>query len=588
MGDTEARLRQLEAAQADLQRQLDELRREATSPPKRPRTSTPPTSAATVYPRVEEVEHVEVFAARPSRKREARNLEDFASPRNLALAGGLAVTLGLAFLVSYAVSHGWISEELRVVSAAALSLALAAAGGVLVEGERRGAPAMALLLAGLVGLFLTIVAATRLYDLISIELGVTLSTLVGIATSLVALRWNSEGIATLGLAGTLLSPFAVGATYEPSTLAFLAPVYATAMVITAFRRWPLLYTCMLTIAIVSVAAIQDDGAFTAVQAFGVTIAGATASVGGLTGRSLFDRDEPAWLAPLYGASAALLVVFGYLMITDASVPTGGDPDLPDILAKVWLFSFAAVSGLCAWRAHALGMIDTRRAALTAGVGAFAWGLAEVLSGPALVVSWSAAACVTLLAARHDWERGLGIALGLGAVIHAFAFEIPPDALGNGVDSLWEAWVAGMALVAICACGWMNGPAAWRSKLGAAAFGLVIYLVSVTIVDVSQPGTATFGESSTPSALDSEARGQVIVSSLWALFGLALVLAGLRRLQSSWRTGGLLLLVLAATKIAVFDLSSLSTAGRTISFIVVGMVLLAAAFAYQATSARREA
>jgi uncharacterized membrane protein len=523
----------------------------------------------------------------PRRRRPSRSLEDFATPRNLAIAGGIAVTLGLAFLVSYGISQGWISESVRVVLAALFSTALAATGIVLLERHKPSAPATALLLTGLLGEFLTVVAATRLYDLVSIELGVALATLVGIAATLVALRRDSEATACLAIGGTLVAPFLVGADYAPATLAFLAPIYVIAMAVTVIRRWPFVYGISLSLMLISVAAVQSGGEFTAPQAFAVAATAALLSGAGLLGRSLIDRAEAPWQPLMYGVTAAMIGGLGYLMIIEAGVPAQSDPALPDTLAKVWLFCFAALSGLTAWRLHVVGLVDSRRAALTAAVAAFAWGLGEVVHGPALVVSWSAAAATTVIAARHDWERLVGLCVAGLAVGHTLIHEIPLGALANGVDSLSSAWIAGGALVALAALIWAYGPPRWSGAAGATALGLLLYLVSVTIVDLSQPDIAAFGAGSGISALDSEARGQVIVSSLWALCGLGLVVAGLRRGQSGWRSAGLVLLGLAAAKITIFDLASLSTAARTISFIVVGMVFLAAAFAYQAMVKRPE-
>lgn len=61
---------------------------------------------------------------------------------------------------------------------------------------------------------------------------------------------------------------------------------------------------------------------------------------------------------------------------------------------------------------------------------------------------------------------------------------------------------------------------------------------------------------------------------------ALVLSAVVGQHLSWRKAGLVLLILSCVKISLYDLASLSTVGRTISFILVGLVLLAAAFAYQ--------
>jgi len=523
----------------------------------------------------------------PRRQRASRSLEDFATPRNLAIAGGVAVTLGLAFLVSYGISQGWISESVRVVLAALFSIALAATGVVLLERHDRSAPATALLLTGLLGEFLTVVAATRLYDLISIELGVALATLVGIAATLVALRRDSQATACLAIGGTLIAPFLVGADYQPATLAFVAPIYVVAMAVTVIRRWPVVYGLSLILMLASVAAVQAGGEFSAPQAFVLAVTAALLSGVGLLGRSFIDRAESPWQPVIYGVAAALIGGLGYLMIIEAGVPAQSDAALPETLAKAWLFSFAALSGLTAWRLHVVGLVDSRRAALTAAVAAFAWGLGEVVHGPALVVSWSAAAATTVIAARHDWERWVGLCVAGLAVGHTVIHEIPLDALLNGVDSLSSAWIAGGALVVLAALIWAYGPVLWSEAAGATALGVLLYLVSVTIVDLAQPGTAAFGAGTGLSALDSEARGQVIVSSLWALCGLGLVVAGLRRGVSGWRSAGLVLLGLAAAKITIFDLASLSTAARTISFIVVGMVFLAAAFAYQAMVKRPE-
>lgn len=573
---TDTRLDSLERQMSSLSRRLEALEgREIRPAPRRVRLAPPPA------PSFDDRE----LGVRPTPRPPRRPLEDFATPRNLAIAGGLAVTLGLGFLVSYAVSNGWISETLRVILATMGSAGLAGAGFWLVERRGQHAPAMALMVSGLVGMFLTVVAATRLYELVSIELGVALATLVGIAAMLAALRRNSEAIACLALGGTLLSPLLVGADYTPATLAFLAPVYALAMAISVVRSWPAAFVASFAIMLPSLAVIQDGGAFTAPQAFGLAFAGTLLTGSGLVGRALLDRSEQPWQAPTYGVVGGLLGILGYLLISGSAVPLHGDAELPATLAKLWLFSFAALSGVCIWASHERGLVETRRAALTVAVGGFAWGLGEVVHGPALVLAWSASAAVTVAAARHDWERGLALCVAALAVGHVLLNEIPLDALVNGVDALSSAWIAGIALMAAAASMRVFGPASWRPLASTAAFGLLVYLVSVTIVDLSQTNAPAFGPA--VSALDSEARGQVMVSSLWAICGLLLVVVGLRRQRSAWRSAGLSLLALAGAKIALFDLSALSTAARTISFIVVGMILLATAFAYQAMTSRPE-
>jgi hypothetical protein len=74
-------------------------------------------------------------AARPEPRREL-DLEELLGGRLLALAGGVAVIVGLAFLAALAVERGWLGEGTRTVLAFAGSAALLALGAWL--HERRG------------------------------------------------------------------------------------------------------------------------------------------------------------------------------------------------------------------------------------------------------------------------------------------------------------------------------------------------------------------------------------------------------------------------------------------------------------------
>src|SRR5919112_329019 len=64
----------------------------------------------------------------PPRERPEIDLEELLGGRLLALVGGLAVVLGLAFLVALAVDRGWLDEVARTVLAFAGSGALLAIG----------------------------------------------------------------------------------------------------------------------------------------------------------------------------------------------------------------------------------------------------------------------------------------------------------------------------------------------------------------------------------------------------------------------------------------------------------------------------
>ena len=84
----------------------------------------------------------------------------------LAWLGGVAVLAGLAFLLTIAVSRGWIGEGARTALAAVLSLGLLGAGVWLREHQGRYEAALAAAAVGIAGSFGTLVVAGPVYGLV--------------------------------------------------------------------------------------------------------------------------------------------------------------------------------------------------------------------------------------------------------------------------------------------------------------------------------------------------------------------------------------------------------------------------------------
>jgi uncharacterized membrane protein len=79
------------------------------------------------------------------------------------------------------------------------------------------------------------------------------------------------------------------------------------------------------------------------------------------------------------------------------------------------------------------------------------------------------------------------------------------------------------------------------------------------------------------------RGHTAVSALWGVVAFAAVVVGLRRELRVVRLAGLGLFALALGKLFLYDLSTLSSVTRALSFLAVGAVLLLAGFFYQRLS-----
>ena len=75
------------------------------------------------------------------------------------------------------------------------------------------------------------------------------------------------------------------------------------------------------------------------------------------------------------------------------------------------------------------------------------------------------------------------------------------------------------------------------------------------------------------------RGHTAVSAFWGLVGLGLLYFGLTRL-GALRVAGFVLFAVSLAKIFLYDLPSLSSITRALSFLAVGAVLLLGGFFYQ--------
>jgi uncharacterized membrane protein len=230
-------------------------RERVTPPPPRERVSPPPPSGPVSppadetasepppYARVSVPQRPVVSAPRPRpaisapRPRSSRELEDLVGGRLLAWVGGLAVAVGVIFLLAIAVTRGWIGPVERTLLAGLLS------GGLLVAGIRahgrkgRTDAAKAATAAGIVGLFATALVAGSVYHLIPAVIAIAGALAVGATATVLALRWRAPGIAALGILGALASPAALDALYSSSSIVLLLVAAASATAVLVWQRW---------------------------------------------------------------------------------------------------------------------------------------------------------------------------------------------------------------------------------------------------------------------------------------------------------------------------------------------------------------
>jgi uncharacterized membrane protein len=504
-------------------------------------------------------------------RRAPPSFEDLVGGRILAWVGGSAVVLAVAFFLALAIDRGWIDEQTRVVLAFAGSTAFLAAGLWLYEHRGHTQAALAAVAAAIAGLFASDTAATAVYHLISAPAGLALAALIGGAAAAIAVRWDSRVVAGIGLGGALLAPVLVQAGATTASLAFMAVALVATVAILLWRRWAWLATVAFLVSLPQlgdwVLETRDAYPYRALAVIaGFWALHAACAVGyelRVPGSRL--RVSSA-LILLANAAATASIGWSVLVHTD-NVPG----------AKVWLGGLAAahvVVGAWAMRGrvgNALGLVIVAIGAALAGCA-----LAVVLDGPALVAGYAAAGAILALAARRANEplgfAGAGTFLALAGG-HALVFEAPPRALATGVDSLPQAVVAvGLAIaccaaVALAARGMLDEVTVGAGWAGAV---LTLYLASVAVVDLAGASSAT----------GVTQASQLLLSGLWTVAGVGVLVAGLVADRRPLRLGGLALLGLAVVKVFAVDLAALESVYRVASFLALGLLLLAGAFAYQ--------
>jgi uncharacterized membrane protein len=508
----------------------------------------------------------------PAPPRKPVDLEELLGGRVLAWVGGVAVFLAAIFFLVMAVRNGWIDEATRVVLAFAGSTVLLVVGLWLYERKGQTEAAVTAVAAAIAALYATDTTATAVYGLVSPTAGLVFAGLIGVAATAIAVRWNSIVVAAIGIVGALLAPVLVDAGTSAASLAFMVLALSSAVGVLIWRRWAWLavaaYVVSLPQASHWINGQRDDGHLG--LALGVTAAFWALYVVAALGYEL--RDPTAGLrvssASLLFVNAAVTAGAGWGMLHDAG---------NDVGATAWVLGVAA--------AHAaLGVVSLRGpisrevGALLAAVGAAlaAVGLALALDGPALVAAWSAEAVLMAWVGKRtgDVRAYLGSAVFLGlAGAHTLVFEARPDALAYGLDSVPQAVVAIVLVIAAIALIQRMLPAELQAKTagaaGAVAAGLGLYLASLLVVDVAgaQPHDAT-------------QTSQLALSAFWALLGFGSLVVGLVRDLKPLRLAGLGLLTLAVAKVFIVDLAQLESIWRVASFLALGLLLLAGAFAYQ--------
>jgi uncharacterized membrane protein len=303
----------------------------------------------------------------------------------------------------------------------------------------------------------------------------------------------------------------------------------------------------------------------------------------------YEEENPSGVAIARLSAIGFIGLAVYQCVTfDAqtkllSMSAGSIDTATQLNAMLALLAIIAVCALFGWRDRT----EFRLAAMATGLTAAAYGTAICLDGTALVLAYCAGAAAIMALTRgrisEDGDEGLigAVALITLAIVQVLQFEAPlRESLVTGLDDTLFAAVSLLAIAgAFGAVAWFAPKQHRLAAAGASALTLM-YLCSALIINAFPPADGANLTGSLADQLSSGQQGQALVSAFWALIAFASIIVGLRRQIKELRIAGLVLLMVAIGKIVFIDLANLDAAYRTISFIAVGGVLLAVAFAFQ--------
>jgi|SRR5579875_1960517 len=512
----------------------------------------------------------------------SEELESLVAGRWLNYVGILAVLFAAAFFIEYAFQNNWIGARGRVAIGIFCGAALVAwSGWLLRRGYRYFSEGIAGL--GAAVLYVSLWAGWRYYALFTSGETFAAMVVVTAVIAAVALVRDSQRLALLALAGGLLTPQLVstGGDHEVALFTYLEILSAGMLALERYKNWNWLpavafagtevyfwgwysqfygrdkigwtlafATAFFVIfAALPVMRARREGRLGAAEAF-VAIANAGAFLAALR-----QMLWPSHRWELTGAFAALAAAHWFVArFVSAKSAAAPDKSSSGVGAR-WLFSGLAL--VC------ISLAVPAR-----------------LDNQWLTIAWAVEGLLLVQGGVQISSRRLraaGLALFGVTAVRLAALRIPAGAL------LWNQRFMTFAIAAVCfalACVLVKRSGAKFGEGERVAFGsLAIAANAYALAALSLEVWDFFGAARAGAGYGYFAE-QLGLSILWTLYAAGLILAGILRRAAILRWQALALFGIVAAKVFLFDLSELSRFYRILSFLVLGVLLLAVSFLYQ--------
>ncbi len=504
-----------------------------------------------------------------------------------------AVLIGVSYFLKFAFDNNWIGPTGRV------SIGLLAGIAVIVWSESfraRGYKifSYSLKAVGVGVLYLSLWAAFQVYGLIPSAVAFLAMAIVTASTAALAIKQDAEILAAIALTGGFATPLllSTGQNREIQLFSYVALLSAASVALVAFKPWRRLlvlsYAGTLVLYIAWYANYYHRSEFTVTFAF-ATIFFAIFAVAPLVSKA----PEGAVSLPFLPAALIFINTGVYFLQAYAMV------EEIDKLYMAWFaLALAAVHiGLSRIisRQEPANAEAMRLLHLALAVALITIAIPIRLDGHWITVGWLVEAGVLLWVADRIGARFLhylaAAALALGVVRLLVFDNFQVDTLL--LNSRMATYLLAMAVLALLAWFSLKHDSEFDRQLAAIA---VLAVNALALVGLSREIGDYYARQmypSLPRVAPWQARAAAAAdqhrlriaedftySALWMAYGALLMAIGFWRKSAFFRWQALFLIAATIVKVFIYDVSQLDRGYRILSFMILGVLLLAVSFVYQ--------
>ena len=522
-----------------------------------------------------------------SQRSSSGDLESRIGSHWLNRVGIAAVLIGVSFFLDYAFENNWIGPSARVV------IGLFAGIAVVLWSERfrkRGYDifSYSLKAVGIGVLYLSLWASFQVYHLLPSNLVFGAMIVVTASTCALAIAQDAEVLAIFAIAGGFATPalLSTGENHEIVLFSYLALLDLAFLALTMMKPWR------------RISVLGFIGTVIYYVGWYNTFYDRTQLVPTLIFASLFFaifaaapflilRQNASRTIPLSVAFANGVTYFlqGYVMLN--SISSTETAWFALLLATVYLLLVRIKVGAT----DAIAESSLRLLHLALAIGLITIAIPIRLESHAITIGWLVESAALLWVAsrlKSDLLNAFALAalaLGLARLLFIDNFE-PMTLLFNSRMAVYAIAIAVLGYAAYQNAGHEN-----ETRKTAAAVALIVLNVvalrglSLEVTDYyARQMPVTFGNYWSPAAL-LQRRSVLIArdftySALWMAYGALLMIIGFWRASAFVRWQALVLIALTTVKVFIYDTSELDRIYRILSFVVLGILLLAISFAYQ--------